>query len=104
MGSGWSTSNACVFFHLSVASFHIAFASGDKLLHKFWEVEESPRNCSNLSSKQRAVVYFNDNYTRANSGSFIVPLPKNPQAKPLSESRSQAVRRFLSLEHARCMD
>ena len=106
---GWvlagSTSNACVSSHLSVASFHVAFASGDELLHKFWEVEESPRNSSNLSPEEHAVVqHFNDNYTRANSGSFIVPLPKNPQAKPLGESRSQAVRRFLSLErslHAR---
>lgn len=42
--------------------------------------------------------------TRAKNGTFIVPLPKNPWAKSLGELRSQAVRRFLSLErslHAR---
>ena len=59
---GWvlagSTSNACVSFHLSVASFHVAFASGDKLLHKFWEVEESPRNCSNLSLLKNVLSYI----------------------------------------------
>ena len=31
--------------------------------------------------------------------SFIVPLPKNPQAKSLGKSQSQTVR-FLSLEHS----
>ena len=29
-----------------------------------------------------------------------MPLPRRPDAKPLGESRSQAVRRFLSLEHS----
>ena len=29
-----------------------------------------------------------------------MPLPKKPQAKPLGESRTQAVRRFLSLERS----
>ena len=33
-------------------------------------------------------------------GRFVVPLPRNPSAKRIGESRSQAVRRFLSLERA----
>ena len=33
-------------------------------------------------------------------GRFIVPLPKKPGALLLSESRSQAVRRFLSFERS----
>ena len=33
-------------------------------------------------------------------GRFVVPLPRKPAAKPLGESRSQAVQRFLSLEHS----
>ena len=33
-------------------------------------------------------------------GRFVVPLPKDPNAKPIGESRSQAVRRFLSLERS----
>ena len=68
-------------------------------------MEESHKNSSNLSPEERAVVkHFKESHTCARNGSFTVPLPKNPQAKSLSESRSQAVRRFLSLErslHAR---
>jgi hypothetical protein len=33
------------------------------------------------------------------NGRFVVPLPKKQNVKPIGESRSQAVRRFLSLEH-----
>ena len=85
---GWvlagSTSNTRVSSHHSIASLHVAVASGDDLLRKFWEMEESPRNNSNLSPEERAVVqHFNENHTRANNRSFIVPLPKNPQARIL---------------------
>ena len=34
------------------------------------------------------------------SGRFIVPLPRKPDAKPIGESRSRAVRRFLALERS----
>ena len=44
------------------------------------------------------VRHFRDNYSRTDSGRFVVPLPKKPDAKAIGESRSQAVRRFLSLE------
>lgn len=104
---GWvlagSSSNACVSSHHSVASFHtqLAVTPGDELLRRFWELEESPKSSSNLSPEERTVVqHFNKSHTRAKNGSFIVPLPKNPQAKPLGESRSQAVRRFQSLERS----
>ena len=87
--------------HVGVASHHVAVATGDELLRKFWEVEENPKDASNLSPGERAVVqHFHKHHTRADSGRFIVPLPKDPQAKPLGESRSQAVRRFLSLERS----
>ena len=87
--------------HLNVTSHHVAVASGDELIRKFWEIEESPKDHSNLSPAERAVVqHFNDNHTRTKSGRFVVPLPKNSQAKPLGESRSQAVRRFLSMERS----
>ena len=87
--------------HLDVASHHVAVASGDELIQRFWEIEENPKDHSNLSPEERAVVqHFDDHHTRTKSGSFVVPLPKNPQAKPLGESRSQAVRRFLSLERS----
>ena len=86
--------------HICATSHHVAVASGDELLRKFWEIEESP-NDTNLSPEERAVVqHFEKNHTRDESGRFVVPLPKNAQSKPLGESRSQAVRRFLSLERS----
>ena len=42
--------------------------------------------------------HFKTNHFRTSDGMFMVPLPKKPDAKPLGESRSQAVRRFHSLE------
>ena len=44
--------------------------------------------------------HFKENHYRSITGRFIVPLPKNPQRKPMGESRSQAVRRFHSLERS----
>ena len=85
----------------TVASHHIAVTSGDDILHRFWEIEENPRDDCNLSPEERSVMqHFCETHTRTNSGRFVVPLPKNPQAKSLGESRSQAVRRFLSLERS----
>ena len=43
------------------------------------------------------VRHFEENHSRTEEG---VPLPKDPSAKPIGESRSQAVRRFLSLERS----
>ena len=44
------------------------------------------------------VRHFESNHARSKEGRFIVPLPKDPKARPVGESRSQAVKRFLSLE------
>ena len=74
---------------------------GDDLLQKFWETEESPTSKPSLTPEERSVVqHFQTNHYRNESGRFVVPLPRRPDAKPLGESRSQAVRRFLSLEHS----
>ncbi len=68
-------------------------------MRKFWEIEESPKAASNLSPQERTVMrHFSDTHTQKEDGRFVVPLPKNPDSKPLGESRVQAVRRFLSLE------
>ena len=34
------------------------------------------------------------------AGRFVVPLPRKPNAEPIGESTSQAVRRFLALERS----
>ena len=85
----------------TVASQHIAVTSGDDILCRFWEIEENPRGDCNLSPKECSIMlHFCETHTRTNSGRFAVPLSKNPQAKSLEESRSQAVWRFLSLERS----
>ena len=44
--------------------------------------------------------HFKDNHSQTEDGRFIVSWPKKPHVKVLGESRSQAVRRFLSLERS----
>lgn len=44
--------------------------------------------------------HFANTHSRSPSGRFTVPLPRQTGAQPLGESRSQAVRRFLSLERS----
>ena len=103
---GWvlaGKTNALSLPQHNVASHHVAVTStsGDEILRKFWEIEENPRDDSNLSPEERTVVqHFSESHIHSKSGRFVVPLPKNPQAKPLGESRSQAVRRFVSLERS----
>ena len=48
--------------------------------------------------EQIVVCHFEANHSRSPEGRFVVPLPRDPCAKSIGESRSQAVRRFLSLE------
>ena len=82
-----------------VATYHISCATGDDLLQKFWETEESPLTEPALSPEERsAIQHFKANHTRAENDRFIVPLPKRENVKQLGESRTQAIRRFLSLE------
>lgn len=86
---------------LSVATHHVSVISGDDLLRKFWEIEESPRDPSNLSPDERSVVqHFKDTHIHSNEGRFVVALPKKSPSKVLGESRSQAVTQFLSLERS----
>ena len=82
-------------------SHHASFIAGDDLLCRFWEIEENPNSEVCLSSEEQSVVqHFKETHHRNEAGRFVVPLPKKPRAKPLGESRSQAVRRFLSLERS----
>ena len=79
----------------------VLLTSSNDILRKFWEIEESPSDQASLSVEERAVVrHFESNHSRSEEGRFIVPLPKDPNARPIGESRSQAVKRFLSLERS----
>lgn len=89
-------------------SFHVmshctSISSLDDTIRKFWEIEEAPATCndSELSLEERTVVrHFQETHSRSPEGRFIISLPKKPGVPPLGESRSQAVRRFLSLERS----
>ena len=86
-------------FH--VVSLHTSVLSGDDLLKRFWEIEERINNAPILSAEEsRVVKHFKENHTRTADGKFIVPLPIKEEAGVLGESRSTAVRRFLSLERS----
>jgi hypothetical protein len=84
-----------------VTTHHTLCVSGDELLRKFWEVEENPCSGSNLApEEQKALQHFKVSHSRQPNGRFVVPLPKKENAKQLGESRSHALRRFLSLERS----
>ena len=87
--------------NVHVTTFHTSAIPCDDVLRRFWELEEAPSQQACLSAEERMVVrHFDSNHTRTKEGRFIVPLPKDPNARPIGESRSQAVRRFLSLERS----
>lgn len=81
---------------------HVASVlTGDDLLRKFWEVEEKTvANCTLSVEERCAVEHFNTHHSRNQDGRFIVPLPKRRMSTKLGESRSQAVRRFVSFERS----
>ena len=82
-------------------TIHTSVVSGDDITCKFCEIEESPNSELALSLDEHAVVHHSKvNHHCNNEGRFIVPLPKRPDSKPIGESRSQAMRRFISLEHS----
>ena len=82
---------------------HEAVVTGDDLLRKFWEIEKSEISNTVLSLEEKLVLqHYKSNHYRTESGAFVVPLPKREDSKPLGESRSKAVRRFLSLERSLC--
>ena len=84
-----------------IATHHVTLSSGNDTLCKFWEIEEPPLSDVALSLEERSVMqHFKENHSRTPEGRFVVPLPKKPDIHPLGESRSQAVRRFMSLERS----
>ena len=80
---------------------HASVLSTDDLLRRFWETEELTGGSHVLSAEEKLVVtHFQKTHSRDETGRFMVPLPMKPDRKPLGESRSAAVRRFLSMERS----
>ena len=87
--------------NLHVTALQASATCSDDILRKFWEIEESPVSSPVFSLEERSVMqHFEANYSRTKAGRFVVPLPRKPDARPIGESRSQAVRRFRSLERS----
>ena len=85
----------------TVVTYHTSVLTGDDLLRKFWEVEENPTDKPILSPEEKAAVkHFEAEHHRTDTGRFVVPLLRRPDAKRLGESRSQAVRRFVHFERS----
>ena len=83
----------------TVSSHHVSVLTGDDLLRQFWEVEEKSVANSTLTPEERTVLnHFDVHHSRDSEGRFMVPLPKRPTSSKLGESRTQAVRRFISFE------
>ena len=84
-----------------VAVHHAVVLTGDDLLQKFWETEEKQTSDRVLSREERtALEHFQKNYSHLPDGRFVVPLPRRSNMDRLGESRSQAVRRFMSFERS----
>ena len=84
-----------------VVSYHASLHTGDDLLRAFWEIEDrNPRQSLLSLDEESAVNHFATSCSHDETGRFMVPLPKKPHTKQLGESRSQAVRRFLSLKRS----
>lgn len=100
---GWVLAGAvdCNTPRSQVVSHLTSVLSGDDLLRKFWEVEELRTGSPAVSPEEQSVfAHFQSSHHRDETGRFVVPLPRRPDAKPLGESRSLSVRRFLSLERS----
>lgn len=84
--TGLNASNA-------VAAHHVSVLTEGDILRQFWEVKEKSITNSTLTQEERIVL----NHYQAR---FVVPLPKRTTANQLGESRTQAVRRFISFERS----
>ena len=65
-----------------------------------WEVEKLDDKYHLTPEESEAMEYFKAHYTCLVDGKFMVSLPRKRKSLPLGESRSQAVRRFLSFERS----
>ena len=67
-------------------------------LTRFWEIEEGPQIRRLSESDAACEEHFRLHTTRNSEGRYVVALPFNNKKRQLGESRTQAVKRLLSLE------
>ena len=79
------------------SNFHVSTFHATMYSESFGRSKSPPSDHACLSAEERAVVHhFDSNHKRSREG----PLPKDLNARPIGESRSQATKRFFSLERS----
>ena len=69
----------------------------DVLIQRFWELEDLPSTSSPLTRDEAyALDHFHDSIQREVDGRYMVKLPRKIPTPTIGESRSVALRRFLS--------
>lgn len=88
--------------HLSVATLHASTCSelNEDVLQKFWEIEEVPMAKFASVDDKCVLEHFKKTHRRMDDGRFEVTLCRRPGVAKVGESRSQALRRLMSLERS----
>ena len=103
---GWVLAGTCTNSvttdNTDVVAHHVSVQNDDSdNLRKFWEIEEPTHTDGPLTIEEKVVAeHFQKSHYRASDGAFVVPLPKKAHHEPIGESRSMAVKRFLSMERS----
>ena len=79
-------------------SIHHVLSTTDKIVEKFWELEEVPKPKYLTEQERLCEETFVQTTTRSPSGNFVVSLPLNKNISKLGSSRDQAIRRWKSVE------
>ncbi|XP_055715183.1 uncharacterized protein LOC129809402 [Phlebotomus papatasi] len=73
-------------------------ASLNKTLRQFWELEEVSEEPTASLEQEAAEKHFETTHSRASDGRFVVKLPFRSNSQDLGDSRSKALRQYMSLE------
>lgn len=69
-----------------------------EVLSRFWEIEEIPNISTKSLEDKKCEEHFDNTFSRAEDGRFIVKLPFNDERLCFGETRTTAVKRFDYLE------
>nr|XP_012146525.1 PREDICTED: uncharacterized protein LOC105663276 [Megachile rotundata] len=79
------------------ASCHLSKSLQSEIA-RFWEIEEGPQRQLYSDADKYCEAHFLQHVSRGSDGRYTVALPFNNKIMQLGESKSQAQRRFISLE------
>ena len=70
----------------------------DNILQQMWEMDKVPSPTHHSEDDQKAVEHFRDTHKVMDDGRYSVQLPRISPRPELGESRSSAIRRYISNE------